>query len=95
MEYECPRCGYTTIKKSNIDAHIFKKNKMCPPSKYDCDKSELILLYNKMVQEKAENIEENYVCYFCMKAFSNRQSRINHYKSAHQTEYTDIIKIDK
>jgi len=48
-----------------------------------------------MLQQKAEAIEEKCICYFCMKAFNNRQSRINHYKSKHQTEYNDIIKTIK
>jgi hypothetical protein len=30
QDYTCPRCGYSSHRKSNIRNHFYKKNKLCP-----------------------------------------------------------------
>lgn len=94
MLYDCPRCGYDTNKRSDIEKHIFARKKLCPPVRNDIHKSELNFLFNRMVkeieslQEKDDQLE--YVCYFCPKSFSSRFGRHHHIKTCHHDEYAEI-----
>ena len=55
-EFSCPRCGYTTSKKSNIKNHLLRK-KMCKPMLIDIIPKEYvdeILKGNKTTNDKLE-----------------------------------------
>lgn len=67
VDYECPRCGYTTHHKGNMRHHLFNKNKACPATKHVIDLTESIkdyVLNNKIypvstqfcVEHMAQNI---------------------------------------
>jgi hypothetical protein len=43
IPYLCPRCGYSTAKKTNIKNHFFQKKKPCPASVNELELTEEIM----------------------------------------------------
>lgn len=54
MLYDCPRCGYETDRRTDIEKHILTRKKMCLPNKCAMEKPELVFVLNRMIKEVAE-----------------------------------------
>jgi hypothetical protein len=52
VNYNCPRCGYTTTRKTNIKTHLNRKTK-CPPDINDIDISQM---KDKILQGTKKNV---------------------------------------
>lgn len=93
MVYSCPRCGYLTSRRTDIEKHIFKRKGLCPPLVSNIQRTEMAFLYNKQLQDiegKRVHEQDHYVCYFCPKAFGSRAGRLKHLQTLHRVEYEDI-----
>ena len=71
VEYDCPRCGYTTTYKSHMKSH-FKRKKPCKPTVSDI----IITNFEDLFQK---NSSSN--CQTCKKSFANLYSRKRHEKT--------------
>lgn len=72
MEYECPRCGYTTKQRCNYVYHVVKRIKPCPPLKAN------ISLDN--IKADFEVIQKCYACNTCSKSYASRSGLMYHKK---------------
>ena len=57
IPYKCPRCGYSTAKKSNINNHFYQKIKICPASINELDLTDEIK--ECVLNNRTYNIEKN------------------------------------
>jgi hypothetical protein len=81
VKYECPRCGYTTEKKTNMTNHVNRKN-MCKPVLNDNN-------LNLYIQKLLENPK---ICKNCNKEFSRTDNKKRHDKICKYNE-TKRIKV--
>ncbi len=68
VEYNCPRCGYSTKQKSNIRAH-YNRKKICKPIVDDIGLDEC--------KKILDRIEDN-ICGHCNKKFSKKSNLRRH-----------------
>jgi hypothetical protein len=82
VKYECPRCGYSTEKKTNMKNHINRKN-MCKP----------VLNDNNLKKYKEQLLSnKSNVCKSCNKEFTRIDNRKRHEKSCQERIENDRIK---
>jgi hypothetical protein len=88
MSYLCERCGHTTTTKSNLLAHLRRKNP-CQATKNNVDVESLI---NVLLPKKDKGDSPTHTCAYCDASFNNRQNRWRHMKTCKsQTKHTDVI----
>ena len=83
MDYNCERCGYTTLVLYNLKLH-FKRKKVCSPTLNNIAVS---ILYNDYFSNY-----NAHVCEYCEKAYSTIESKCNHKKKCiKKKEYDNNI----
>ena len=92
VNYNCQRCGYTTINKTMFKRHLLRKN-MCSPELKEINRYELLKMnkfdklarnYDNVNQCKPNvNLTVNpnlHICAHCGKEFKSRQGKYKHIK---------------
>jgi hypothetical protein len=80
VEYQCPRCGYTTNHLSSFKNHLQRKN-VCAPSVVDVNIDGLLESYTEQTTKS-----KCYKCDYCDKVFSTPQSKYQHKIRCKKTE---------
>lgn len=83
--YDCPRCGYSTNKKTNFRRHVYKK-KVCKPLLLD-----IMITKEKVIGILYDN-KKIYECYTCKRTFTRIDNMHRHYKECKQPD-KEIVEI--
>ena len=87
-DYNCERCGYTTVFFSNLKAH-FKRKRPCPPILNNIDVS---TLYSDYFSNR-EN--RQYICEYCERSYSTIESKCNHTKKCMKKLESELLQKQK
>ena len=92
VNYNCQRCGYTTINKTMFKRHLLRKN-MCSPELKEINRYDLLKMnkFNKLARNYDNvnqckpnvNLTVNpnlHICAHCGKEFKSRQGKYKHIK---------------
>jgi hypothetical protein len=71
---QCPRCGYETRTKGNMQKHVLRK-KQCLPTLEDLTVQEI---YDKRPDWLVDDKPKPYVCTLCQASFTTSQGRSRH-----------------
>jgi hypothetical protein len=94
--YFCPRCGYSTVRKSNYKKHLHRKTickaiiadvpidtmlKVAEKSKMNPNESKIGKSSKKMNPNESKKLPNNiYMCNYCQKPYSTNSNLNKHYK---------------
>ena len=79
MHYKCPRCGYSTIYKTNIRAHY---SRITP-----CDAKSSVTPLSDLLEELTKS-KTDFVCDYCKRGFTTRSGLWRHMVGKHTNEYS-------
>ena len=88
MDYDCPRCGYTTPNKTHYLQHMLRKKTLCQPFLSEMTQLDMAEYCNKTINELHEYkhftscskkpIDHPFVCHFCDNSFGSSSGRSKH-----------------
>ncbi len=104
VNYNCQRCGYTTINKTMFKRHLLRKN-ICSPELKEINRCDLLKINNfdKLAKNYQDvnkckpnvNLTVNpnlHICAHCEKTFTTRQGRHKHMKYYCKKKKEDLDK---
>jgi hypothetical protein len=78
MEFQCPRCHYTTTTRQHLIYHLYKKT----PCSTEYDTTDRTAIIDKLQEEKRIPQEKLHVCDVCNKSFAHA-SGLSRHKRTH------------
>lgn len=81
--YNCPRCGYETMRKGDFLKHL-KKVIICQPKVSDCD---IQLLVQELTTKNVNDV--HFICRYCTQKFNNKSNMYRHIKICKKSPIND------
>ena len=77
--FECVRCGYNTLKKSNILVHLNKKKKCIKRIESFIYSDEEVMTLSLIRKNNKTNLEN--ICKYCNKTYTTKRFLMKHMES--------------